>query len=142
MVIFAGGHAALRPESREPVVGLGMLWFGLFGAPAAWAIQLISSYALFAHFCYPKGTPLSAPAFGGTRVVAIVVSLALVLVAALALFVSIRSARSTATGEESAGAGEGRIRFMARAGVLVSGIFVYGTLMAAIPLISMRPCTL
>jgi phosphotransferase system glucose/maltose/N-acetylglucosamine-specific IIC component len=134
MVMLVGRHAALRPES-PPLVGLRALWFGLFGAPAAWALQLIVSYALVAHFCYPRSTPLASPAFGGTRVVATVVSAALIVVAMLALVVALRSTRA-------AGDAESRARFLAMAGVLVSGIFVYGTLMAALPLVSMRPCTL
>jgi hypothetical protein len=126
----------------------GALWFGLFAAPAAWALQLISNYALLAHFCYPRNTPLSSPDFGGTRAVAIVVSAALLVVAVLALLTAIRSWRMTKQPANSAAAagdearGVGRVRFMAQAGVLVSGIFVYGVVMAAVPLLAMRPCTL
>jgi hypothetical protein len=141
MVTMIGGHAALRPDTSPPSPHRRALWFGLFGAPAAWAVQLISNYALLAHFCFPTTTPLSAPTFGGTRAVAIVVTAVLLIVAIVALLTSLRSARMT--GETDAtDAGPGRVRFMARASVLVSGIFVYGILMAALPLISMRPCTL
>jgi len=138
-----------RPEPRQPVTGLATLWFGLFAAPAAWALQLISNYALLAHSCYPRNTPLSSPAFGGTRAVAIIVSVVLLIVAALTLVLAIRSWRATkrsgthtSDGDASTSIGEGRVRFMAQAGVLVSGIFVYGVVMAALPLLSMSTCTL
>ena len=142
MVTLVGGHAALRPEPRPPLVGLARLWFGLFGAPAAWALQLIASYAIVAHFCFPHTTPVTSPTFGGTHSVAIVVSAALVVVAVLALVVSIRATRATRSDEDAGDVRAGRARFMARAGVLVSGIFVYGTIMAALPLLTMRPCAL
>jgi len=145
MTMANKGRARLHPKPPQSAAGLGALWFGLFAAPAAWALQLISNYALLAHFCYPRSTPLSSPSFGGTRATAIVVSAALLAVAALALLVAIRSWRATRRSgvhDESAGIGEGRVRFMAQAGVLVSGIFVYGVVMAALPLLSMRPCTL
>jgi hypothetical protein len=143
MVTIADGrHAPLRSEPAQLRVGLSALWFGLFGAPAAWALQLIASYALVAHFCYPHTTPLSTPAFDGTRPVAIVVSVVLVAVAALALFVAVRAVRSTDDVKKPEEVGTGRTRFMARAGVFVSGIFVYGTLMATLPLFSMQLCSL
>jgi hypothetical protein len=142
MVTLVGGHAALRPDPRPPLVGLATLWFGLFGAPAAWALQLIVSYALVAHFCFPQTEPLPSPAVGATHAVTIVVSAALILVAVLALIVAIRSVRATGSDEDAADVRAGRARFMARAGLLVSGIFVYGTIMAALPLVSMRPCAL
>lgn len=142
------GHPAspAHPAPQQHRVGLPALWFGLFGAPAAWAAQLISNYALFGHFCYPRDTPLASPTFGGTRAVAIVVSAVLLLVAAAALFVAIHSWQATryrrgAEHHEVAEIGEGRTRFMAMSGIIVSGIFVYGVLMLGIPLFTMQVCT-
>jgi hypothetical protein len=142
-----------HPAPRQHRVSLTALWFGLFGAPAAWAIQLITDYALLAHFCYPRDTPLASPTFSGVRLVALLVSAGLLVVGVAALLVALRSWRrtrretsGTASGEqqqqrEAADIGEGRTRFMALAGILVSGIFVYGILMAALPLLSMSACT-
>ena len=139
------GHAAPHRDR----IGLPMLAFGLFGGAAAWAVQLISNYALMAHFCYPLQTPEASPTFGGVRAVAIVISAVLLVVAVLALLVAIRSFNVTRheieTNEgkehhETAEVGEGRTRFLAMAGILVSGIFVYGVVMAGVPLISMPVC--
>jgi len=139
------GHAA--PHRNR--VALPLLAFGLFGAAAAWAAQLISNYALMAHFCYPLQTPEASPTFGGVRVLSIVISAVLLVVAVLALLVALRSfkltrneagAKDAPDHQETAEVGEGRTRFLAMAGILVSGIFVYGVLMAAAPLILMPIC--
>lgn len=142
------GHPAspTHPAPQQHLVGLPALWFGLFGAPAAWAAQLISNYALLGHFCYPRDTPLASPTFGATRAVAIIVSSVLLLVAAAALVVALHSWQATryrrrAEHHEVAEVGEGRTRFMAMSGLLVSGIFVYAVLMTGLPLLTMSVCT-
>ena len=141
------GHAGARgtPAPRRHI-GLPTLWFGLFGAPAAWAAQLLTNYALMGHFCYPRDTPLASPTFGGVRTLAIAVSTILLCLAVAALVVAVHSwgeARYRHSGEhhEVAEIGEGRTRFMAMAGILVSATFVYGVLMGGIPLITMSVCT-
>lgn len=137
------GHAA----PRRGLVPLSHLWFGLFGAPAMWALQLIADFALVAHFCYPNDTPIASPTFGGVRAVALVVSVICLAVGLAALFTALRSWRITRHGRdgehrEVAEVGEGRARFMAMAGLLVSGIFIYGILMAALPLLTLPVCIL
>ena len=138
-----------HPAPHAGVVSLSALWFGLFGAPAAWAVQLISNYALNAHFCYPGDTPLASPDFGGVRAVGLVMSAVLLVVAAAALAVAMRSWRRTRQEgrrnrspdhHETVEVGEGRTRFMAMAGILVSGIFLFGVLMNGLPLIAMPGC--
>jgi hypothetical protein len=132
-------------------VPLRALWFGLFGAPAAWAIQLISNYALLSHSCFPRDTPLTLPAIPGVGAVAIMISAALLAAAVAALLVAVRSWRSTRPeiiarerGEsvKTPSLGQERMHFMASAGILVSGIFVFGVLMAGVPLLAMPTCVL
>jgi hypothetical protein len=146
MTAFYGHEAAPdRPAPPNRAVRLSALWFGLFGAPAAWAAQLIASYALLGHFCYPRDTPLASPTFGAVRAVAVAVSALFLIVGVGALVVALRSWARTrerrAEHREVAKTGEGRTRFMAMAGIIVSGIFVYGLLMAGIPLVAMPVCT-
>lgn len=142
---YSRSAAPDHPEPRQSRIGLPTLWFGLFGAPAAWAAQLISNYALMAHFCYPRDTPLASPTFGAVRAVAIVISALLLLVGVAALAVALRSwnaMRSPRRAEHQPPMeiAEARTLFMATAGILVSGIFVYGLIMAGIPLITMPAC--
>jgi hypothetical protein len=152
-MVMAAAHvdSATEPAPSRPLVSLWRLWFGLFAAPMAWAIQLISNYALLSHFCFPIDEPLAAPTFSGVRVAAITISAALLLVALTALFVANRARHETRPekgaperehARNGSDVGQGRTRFMATAGILVSGIFIYGILMAGLPLLTMNPCTL
>lgn len=138
-----------HPAPHAGLVPLAALWFGLFGAPAGWAAQLITNYALNAHFCYPGDTPRASPQFGGVRLVGLLVSAVVLVVSVAALVVAIRSWRTTRREagrdrspdhHETAEIGEGRTRFMAMAGILVSGIFLFGVLMNGLPLIAMPVC--
>lgn len=139
-VMPLGGHPA--PAARP--VALGRLWFGLFAAPAAWSTQVIVNYALVAHFCYPNREPLAAPTFGGVRLVGIVVSVAAVAVALAALGVARGSWRAThgyrGAGDERLDARSGRAQFMAMAGLILSGVFLFAVLMNAAPLVALPVC--
>lgn len=128
-----------HPAPRAGVVPLPRLWFGIFAGPAAWALQTIIDYALVAHFCYPDDSPVSAPAFGGARGVALLVSLLMLVVVLLSLMTAYRSWSATRHGHDNEHhelleVGEGRARFMAFSGVLVSIVFLFAVIMNALPL--------
>lgn len=123
------------------------LWFGLFGAPAAWSLQLLVNYALVAHACFPKSEPLAAPVVGGLQAIVLGAGFAALAIALAAEATAWRSWR--ASRHESRGGhggllevGEGRTGFMALGGVLVSGVFLLGIVMNAIPLFLVSPCGL
>jgi len=136
---------AAHPAPARDAVGLPALWFGLFGAPVVWSLQLMANYALVAHGCFPARVPRSTPLFGGLWTVALLVSVAAFVVSLAAFLVARRSWLSTH--EEHHGGreallevGEGRTRFMAYAGMLVSALFVLGVVMNTIPLFILSPC--
>jgi len=137
--------ANTHPRSRTRGASRALLWFGIFGAPAAWAVQTIVGYSIVAHYCFPDGLPVRTPAFGGTRAVSgLVVAVALVI-AVLALFTAVRIWKATRLGHraenhEQLETGEGRIRFMAFAGVLLSTVFLFAVLMNAVPLVTSAVC--
>jgi hypothetical protein len=138
-------HSAAHPAPAEHRVALAALWFGLFGAPVIWSIQLMLNYALVAHACYPASEPLSAPVFGGLRTTVLAtsaVALVIALAAGATAWQSWRATRQEHRGGEEAllEVGEGRTRFMALAGMLVSGLFLLGVIMNSIPLFIMQPC--
>jgi hypothetical protein len=148
----ATGHAGLpqHPAQQQHAVAQPLLWFGLFGGAAAWALQLLTNYALFAHFCYPSFVPLASPTFGGVRALGIASSAVFLAVAVAALLVAFRSwsrtraeahqRRDAKHHHDAAEVGEGRTRFMAMSGMLVSGIMVYAVLMNAVPAVFMPVC--
>jgi hypothetical protein len=124
----------------------GALWFGLFGAPAAWSLQLLSSYALVAHGCYPAAVPRAMPIVAGLRTVVLGGGMAALLIALVAGGVAWGSWGAMRSEHQGANeglfeTGEDRTRFMALAGILLSTVFLLGIVMNAIPVVMLRPCT-
>jgi len=132
-------HAAAAPPPRS--VPLSALWFGLFAAPAVWSIQMMVSYAIAAHSCYPSTVPRTTPTFGGMWTVELIIGIVALAVAIAAGVTALRSWRAsrpadagpggstveTGAGRQTgagAGASRGRVSFMALAGVLLSSMFL------------------
>jgi hypothetical protein len=136
---------AVHPVPASRAVAPAVLWFGLFGAPVAWSLQLLASYALVAHGCYPDAEPITMPVVPGLRTLVLGTGAAALAVALLAGGVAWRSWRATQhehQGEHEAllEVGAGRVRFMALAGILLSAVFVLGIVMNTVPLLLLRPC--
>jgi hypothetical protein len=144
------GHPA--PERAH--VRAGVLWFGLFGGPAAWSVQTLVNLSVASHACYPRLFPLNAPAIGGLRGIVFVVSIVAVLVSVVAAVSAWRAWQSTRhEHQESSGkanqhqteaaaleTGEGRTRFMALAGLLTSMTFVLVSLVHLSTVFLVTPC--
>ena len=142
--------AAPIPRSR--------LWLGLYLAPLSWAAAFAIDYVLVSRYCegdngmHWRGLP-------GSRWVDLGVALLMTCVAAAGLFVaitSLRESRQKPAGDDleleiSAGAMDpeargtvpwwGRERFMARAGVIGSSIFLAATLLFVYPPIVLNFCS-
>lgn len=134
-----------HPAPARHLVGPAALWFGLFGAPAVWSVQLMLGYALAAHACYPEMTPRLVPVIPGLWALELVISLVALAIGAGAAVVAIRSWRAARPRREAAEArllevAEGRVRFMALAGVLVSMLFLLGILANGLPLFLVGAC--
>jgi hypothetical protein len=137
--------AAVHPAPAVRGVTPPALWFGLFGAPVAWSLQLLASYALVAHGCYPDAQPMTMPVVPGLKTLVLgtgVAALAVALLAGGSAWRSWRATRHEPEGEHEAllEAGEGRTRFMALAGLLLGAVFVLGIVMNVVPLLLLRPC--
>lgn len=122
---------AMNDATRsEGLKGLALLWFGVLGGAAAWAIRLTFSYAIVAIGC---DFGLTGPAaFGLTMLdmAALTVTAITALVSAVATFVSWRIWRRTRRGAwEHSGGPVGRSGYLAIFGVLMSGLFVIVILM-------------
>jgi hypothetical protein len=144
------GHPAPQRERSSPAA----LWFGLLGAPAAWSVQTLVNLPVASHSCFPRIYPLATPAFGGTRGIVLLVSLAALATCSAAAVVAWRSWQRTreeqqeGSGrgrEHQSGAalletGEGRTRFMALAGVMTSVVFFLVSAAHAATLLFVSPC--
>jgi hypothetical protein len=151
-----GSASAGHPAPERGRAGPTALWFGLFGAPVAWAIQTLVNLPLAAHACFPALEPLSTPVVAGVRGMVFGVSLVAIIVAALATAVAWRSwSRTRQEHQASSGSGarhdqstaaletgEGRTRFMALAGVMMSVTFLFVSAAHLATLFIVRPCGL
>jgi hypothetical protein len=155
----AVGADGASPDTGHPApargrASLAALWFGLFGAPAAWSVQTLVNVPLAAHGCFPRLRPVASPVTGGLRGLAFAVSLATLAACVAAVLVAWRSWRGTrAEHQASSGrgerhdastalleTGEGRTRFMALAGVLTSVTFLIVSLAHAAAIFLVLPC--
>lgn len=136
-----------HPAPSRGAVSPSALWFGLFGAPAAWSIQLLIDYPLAAHACFPHIVPLRAPFMGQGLfwTALVVVNIVAVFVSVAALVVAYRSWH--ATRDEAAGAthqaldtGDGRTRFMAMASVMSAVLFALAAVTHGMSLLLVTPC--
>jgi len=125
------------------------LWFGLWGAPAAWSVQLLIDYPVAAHACYPHRVPLTGPTGGALQPITAIVALAALVVALAAMTVSARSGRTAgdATGnsdmqeEERSGPQPlSRVRFMSAAGLMTSTLFAFGIVLSGAAPALVSPC--
>jgi hypothetical protein len=111
----------------------GRLWFGLLAAPLAWATQLVLGYGSEELPCSSTTAPTSVAGLELDHFVA-VVTLAAALVALAGLAVAVSS--SSSAHDDSLG----RVRFMARAGILVSAVFLGAILLAGSAALVLDPC--
>ncbi len=136
-----------HPAPARYAVPASLLWFGLFGAPLLWSVQELVGYATTAHRCYPASVPLSGTSPGGAWVLALAVTILALLVSlaagGTALHAWRRSAHERAAGDEEASlleVGEGRTRFMAFGGLLLSGLFLIAVIFSGIGLLFVSRC--
>jgi len=133
------------PHSRR--VKLHESFFGLFGGPFAWYLQLCAGYALASEPCFRGGDRIVAPvpALQWTLAAMILSMAAAVVVALLSLLVSWRAYRRTQ--DEAPGgtahvaeAGAGRTRFLALWGVLLGGSFALSTAITGVAFLTLPRC--
>lgn len=120
-----------HPAPARHAVRPAALWFGLFAAPLFWSVQELVSYTVIAHACYPQDVSRTVPALPSAAAIAVVVGAVAFGVAIAAGLTAFRVWRAThAEYEEGDGngrlfnTGEGRTRFMAFAGLLLSLVFL------------------
>jgi hypothetical protein len=149
-----GEGAAQHPAPARGHVRISALLFGFFGGPAAWTVQTLVNLPLTSHACFPQLEPVSTPVFGDVRGVAFALSLAAVLTCAAATLVSWKTwSKTRAEHQGSTGAGtshaqsaalletgEGRTRFMAASGLMLSTVFLLVTIVSTITIFIVSPC--
>lgn len=118
------------------------LWFGVLGGAVAWTVHLLVSYAIAEFGCVSPFRDVRFLNVTGVAWLGILTSLAMLAVAVAATLVALRIKRRMVGSEDAIRyeAEDGRV-FMARTGVLTSGLFVFIILVQALPfLYYLRSC--
>jgi hypothetical protein len=115
--------------NRGSRLGAPRTLLGLFGAPAAWLVQLALSEPLAAYACYPYQAPLSAPIWEGLPALLAAINLTCLGVGLASGCVVWRSwqllgRRPAGAEKTSAEPGEDRSRFLIRLSLMSSFIFI------------------
>lgn len=76
---------AAQTPTHTHAEGYGVAWFALLGAPAAWTVYEICSYAITAHACYPMDHLLETSSAGGAWTAALIITIIALIVALVAL---------------------------------------------------------
>jgi len=115
-----------------------LMWFGLFGAPFAWAVQHVAGVALTIRECHDN---TAGPDLGlDVDAVAAVVTAVTALVAVLGLLSAVAAWRSTRDADDSDPPPAGRIHFLGIVGLTISPLFLAIILMSGIGSTSMAAC--
>ena len=110
------------------------MWFGTFGAAAAWFVHLIVVYVLVPVTCAVGGPALmygASAALGGVAAGA-----------GLVAWQSWRRMSEEARGDLVGDMEGSRVGFMLYGGLLASGVFLLAILLATIPIFFLDPCTM
>lgn len=135
-----------RPRRYRAQVSLTFLFFGLVAGPFAWYAQLLLTYSLASHSCFPSTTPLVTSAAFHPAWVAILVINLIAIALSLAAAVSSYANRRAAQDGEVKGAGEnvarveGRSRFLANWGGMAALGFCAATLFDTIAFVMVPSC--
>lgn len=134
-----GFSAARHPAQHRERVSLIALFYGLFAAPIVWAGNLMVTYALATHACYPGGEPLDR-VIGGFDFAWSLILLCYLITLAVCVSAFLASLRSwRVTGSETEGharqlmeKGEGRTRYLSIIGISFSILFFVITAVGAL----------
>jgi heme/copper-type cytochrome/quinol oxidase subunit 2 len=111
-------------------------WFGLLGAPFAWALQHVTGFALTLAACDPAGSTWSIALDGITTAVSIVA----VAVALAAGAAAVASWAQTRGAEKDDPPPDGRRYFLALVGIAITPLFVAMILMTGSGVLDLSGC--
>lgn len=131
-------------KSRQKVGWLPQL-IGLFGAPTAWAGQICFSNILSSYACYPHETPLDSPIWNWLLPELIAISLTCFAIGGFSAYIAWASwqrSKDEAPGgkNRTIEVGDGRTRFLALLGALVSMLFMAAIAFTACGILLVKPC--
>jgi hypothetical protein len=138
------GHAG-HPAPGRHETSNALLTFALAAAPLAWMVQTTLNYVVASRACYPFTTRLLHNVGVALWPILIVATVAAFVIGCVAYEVAWRAWRKTRAehhggGDQAMEVGEGRTRFLALAGMMVSMLFVAAVVFNAVGLFVVPPC--
>jgi|SRR5689334_2438097 len=128
---------ALTARTSQPP---SHLWFGIMGAPFAWAAQLLLGWFVNAGGCGFANPSVRWFSDGGVRGAEIAISLIALLIALSALGVAIRAWRASADRSLVAVHARARPDFVAASALLVSAVFILAIVWTGLPDFMLPAC--
>ena len=113
-----------------------LLWFGVFGAPAAWALQHVAGLALTEAACHEGDSGQSLQLDAWTIVVG-AAALAVALAGGLAAVATWRATRDSGYNDPPP---RGRINFLAVIGMTIAPLFVAMIVMSTLGTVFLSQC--
>jgi hypothetical protein len=142
---ITAAHGVDHPAPHRANVNPYLLGFAVVGSPAAWSLEMLVSFPLAAHACFPKDEPILSPSIPGLSGILAGVAIAVFLVGLLAAAASVacwgrtRNERSGAA-HHLVEIGEGRTRFIALCGMITSVGFMIALSFEVTALYLVRSC--
>lgn len=139
-------QAKVEPAGARKTPGaFAIQLFAVFGAPAAWSLQLVINYALAAEACFPNDTPLTQPQPAWDRAALIGFNLAALAIAAVAALVAVglwrRNRQSLGSNENPMEIARGRSHFLAVCGLLTGFGFIVAILFNTVAAVGVPQCS-
>jgi hypothetical protein len=123
-------------RARPHAGGAVLLWFGVLGAPFAWASQHVTGYAL------TEATCSAAAASGGWHVHLDALTIAVTALAATVALAALAAAIATFRAVRDRGPAPpgGRVRFLSVIGIAIAPLFLTMTLMGGLGVLFLDRC--
>jgi len=126
--------------SSNPTVVRRRMWFGILGAPFAWAAQGLLGWFIASAGCGRAPAAARWLTDAGVRGTEIGISVVALLVAISALNVGLQAWRNSADRSIAAVDGRATADFLAAVALVVSVLFTLGILWAALSAFVLSPC--
>jgi len=124
--------------TRAETSGSAGMWFGVLAGPIVWAAQLLIDYGLDEMIaCAPGNRHRGSIHGAGIETVIQITNVVATVLALLAFAVSFRAYRRLSDGDGSPGF---RARWMAAAGMFISGLFLMAIVLTFASPIFLSPC--
>ena len=137
-------NQASHPAPKRHHISPYQMTIALMGAPLAWFAQISLCQAIASNACYPHQTPLAEPRWPSLHYMIALVSAACLVGSIISLIVAYRAWRKVRDEKAHTGevveVGEGRTRFLAVFGIMISLIFFCAILFTELAQLLVSPC--